>query len=218
MSMLTKFWKTNLPRIFPEDPNGPMLVSVSKRHFGAILNAIQKNANNASPEEIDPDSLSLIIQEWDRLREAGIIRVLNGMLKAGKRTSAYYYDALGEEVLRAQPQEISRYGLIGLHTRVGIKTPVWQLETLGNRESGQWTTDSIDRMCSLISYLTLYDNPRMYPLPLWYAKKLVRMPKSILVNYMRETLRLLRDRSIDAAWLEGVEALDEESDNEGDIL
>jgi hypothetical protein len=218
MSVMTKFWQSNLHRIFPEDANGPMVVSLSKRHFGAILNAIEKKATNASPEQIDQAALSLVVKEWDRLRQAGIIRILNGMLKAGKRTSAYYYDALGEEVLRAEPKVISKYGLIGLHARVGIKTPIWQLETLGNRESGQWTTDSIDRMCSMIAYLTLYDNPKMYPLPLWYAKRLVRMPKTILVNYMRETLRLLRDHSVDAAWLEGINDLDDDSTSEGEIL
>lgn len=218
MTVMTKFWEENLSRMFPEDPDGPMLVSVSRRHFGAILNAIQRSTSDASPERIDPETLALVIQEWDRLREAGIMRVLNGMLRPGKRTAAYYYDAFGPEVLRAQPKIISKYGLIGLHVRVGIKTPVWQLEFLGNRASGGWTTEAIDRMCSMIAYLTLYDNPKALPLPLWYAKKLVRMPRSILINYMRETLRLLRDRTVDSAWLEGIDSFDDESELEGEIL
>ena len=218
MTVMTKFWEENLSRIFPEDPDGPILVSLSRRHFGAVLTAIQRSTSSASPELIDPETLTLITKEWDRLREAGIMRVLNSMLRSGKRTSAYYYDAFGPDVLRAQPKIISKYGLIGLHARVGIKTPVWQLETLGNRESGRWTTEEIDRMCSMIAYLTLYDNPKTFPLPLWYAKKLVRMPRSILVNYMRETLRLLRDRTVDSAWLEGIDSFDDESNMEGEIL
>jgi hypothetical protein len=218
MTVMTKFWEENIKRIYPENPNGPMLVSVSRRHFGAVLNAIRLSTSDASPETIDLETLALINQEWDRLREAGIMRVMNGMLSPGKRTAAYYYDALGPEVLRAQPKIISKYGLIGLHARVGIKTPVWQLETLGNRESGRWTTEEIDRMVSMIAYLTLYDNPKTLPLPLWYAKKLVRMPRSILVNYMRETLRLLRDRTVDSAWLDGIDSFDDESNLEGEVL
>ena len=70
----------------------------------------------------------------------------------------------------------------------------------------------------MIAYLTLYDNPKTLPLPLWYAKKLVRMPRSILVNYMRETLRLLRDRTVDSAWLEGIDSFDDENNMEGEIL
>jgi len=130
----------------------------------------------------------------------------------------YYYDALGDEVLRAEPKVVSSYGLIGLHLQIGIKTPIWQLETLGNRHNGQWTSEDIDRMCALITYLTLYDNPQVTPLPLWYARKLVRMPKEVLVNYYKETLRLLREQTVDAAWLEGIEILEPEETPQGEAL
>jgi hypothetical protein len=130
----------------------------------------------------------------------------------------YYYDSLVEEVMRAEPKSVATYGLIGLHLQVGIKTPIWQLETLGNRENGQWTSEDVDRMCSLIAYLTLYDNPKVTPLPLWYAQKLVRMPKVVLVNYYKETLRLLREQTVDAAWLEGTDILESDDTSQGEAL
>lgn len=218
MNIVTRFWSKNLPRIFPEDRNGPILVSISARYFGALLNAVKAKSQEASPESLTPEIIELILQEWNKLQEVGIIRVLRGLLRAGKRTSAYYYDALGEDVLRAEPKVISNYGLLGLHLQVGMKTPVWQVETIGNRAKGKWTSDELDHMCSLISYLTLYDNPQVAPLPLWYARKLVKMPKEILVNYYKETLRLLREQTIDAAWLEGIEVLGAEETLQGEIV
>ena len=218
MNIVTRFWSKNLPRIFPEDRKGPILASISARYFGAILNAVKAKSQEASPESLTPEIIELILQEWNKLQEVGIIRVLRGLLRAGKRTSAYYYDALGEEVLRAEPKVISNYGLLGLHLQVGVKTPVWQVETIGNRANGKWTSNELDHMCSLISYLTLYDNPQVAPLPLWYARKLVKMPKEILVNYYKETLRLLREQTVDAAWLEGIDVLDAEENLQGEII
>ena len=102
--------------------------------------------------------------------------------------------------------------------QVGVKTPVWQIETLGNRQNGQWKSEDVDRMCSMITYLTMYDNPKVTPLPLWYAQKLVRMPKEVLVNYYKETLRLLREQTVDAAWLDGIDIFEPNETSQGDVL
>ncbi|TRZ47833.1 hypothetical protein D4S03_11005 [bacterium] len=218
MQAMNHFWERNAARIFPANRKGPILVSVSTRYFGALLNAIKEKGANASSEKLEPEIVELIVQEWRKLQEVGILRVLRGLLRAGKRTGMYYYDALGEDVLRAEPKSVATYGLIGLHLQVGIKTPIWQLETLGNREGGQWTSENVDRMCSMIAYLTLYDNSKVTPLPLWYAQKLVRMPKVVLVNYYKETLRLLREQTVDAAWLEGTENLESDDTSQGEAL
>lgn len=218
MQAMNRFWERNMARIFPADRNGPILVSVSTRYFGALLNAIKEKGAYASSEKLEPEIVELIIQEWNKLQEVGILRVLRRLLRAGKRTGMYFYDSLGEEVLRAEPKGVATYGLIGLHMQVGMKTPVWQLETLGNRQNGQWTSEDIDRLCSMVTYLTMYDNPRVAPLPLWYAQKLVRMPTEVLMNYYKETVRLLREQTVDAAWLEGMEILEPDETSQGEAL
>ena len=218
MQVMRRFWERNTARIFPANRNGPILVSTSTRYFGALLNAIKEKGGLASSEKLEPELVDLIVQEWHKLQEVGILRVLRGLLRAGKRTSMYFYDALGDDVLRAEPKGVATYGLVGLHMQVGIKTPVWQLETLGNRQNGQWTSEDVDRMCAMIAYLTLYDNRKVTPLPLWYAQKLVRMPTAVLVNYYKETLRLLREQTVDAAWLDGMEIFEPEETSQGDAL
>ncbi len=210
LARVQAFWEKHLSKIFPENPEGPMLVALTRRYFGAALHAIKEKGKDASPEEIDPAAINLISQNWGRLEEVGIMRIVRGLLRAGKRSAAYYYEALGAALQRSEPKLVSGYGLLGLHTQIGFKTPVWQVETIGGTEHGRWSSEKIDHMCSLIAYLTLYDSPKMLPLPLWYAKKLVRMPKSILINYYRETLRLLQEETVDAAWLTGMDELMED--------
>lgn len=207
MQVMERFWSRNLRRCFPQDPEGPIIASVGRRYFGAVLNAIRAQGPDGTPEEITQALVDLVTQEWTRLREVGIMRTLRGFLKAGRRTIAYYYRALGSDILRAQPRILSAHGLLGFHMQVGYRTPIWQIETIG--EPGSWTTADLDRLASLIQYLTLYDNPKASPLPLWYAANLGRMPKEVLVNYMKETLNMLRDQSVERAWLEGIEALEE---------
>lgn len=210
LSAVTRFWERNLSRVFPEDPDGPIVVSLTRRYFGAILNAVREKQSGASPEVLSKEAVALVSQNWPRLCEVGIMRALKGMLKARRRTAAYYYEALGGALQRSEPKIVADYGCIGLHIRVGYNTPVWQVETLGGTGRAGWDSPAIDRLCSLLSYLTLYDNPQALPLPLWYAKQLVRMPKSILLNYHREAIRLLQDESVDASWLAGLAEIESE--------
>jgi len=44
------------------------------------------------------------------------------------------------------------------------------------------------------------------------------MPKVVLVNYYKETLRLLREQTVDAAWLEGTDILESDDTSQGEAL
>ena len=87
-------------------------------------------------------------------------------------------------------------------------TPPCSSHALG--APGQWDTTTLDDLASLTAFLTLHDSPHIKPLPLWYAEQLVKMPREVLVNYLRSTLGMLKDHAVDRAWLEGVDTIDEE--------
>ncbi|HYH12163.1 MAG TPA: hypothetical protein VD789_07390, partial [Thermomicrobiales bacterium] len=154
------------------------------------------------------EALDLVQGEWLQLRRVGVLRFLRGALRAGHRTAAYYYEALGRQMKRFEPRTVANHGLIGFHIQVGLRTPIWKIETVG--ASGQWDSEALDRLSSITAFLTLNDNPRMKPLPLWYAEQLVMMPREVLSNYLRSTLGMLKDRAVDQAWLEGIDTIDEE--------
>jgi hypothetical protein len=204
------FWQRYLPSVFPNDPKGPFLVSLQSRRDlnAAVLNALREKGAAGSPEAISTEALALVQNEWLQLRQVGILRFLRGALRAGHRTAAYYYEALGRQMKRFEPKTVANHGLIGFHIQVGIRTSIWKMETVG--APGQWDSESLDKLASMTAYLTLNDNPNMTPLPLWYAEQLVKMPREVLSNYLRSTLGMLKDRAVDRAWLEGVDTMDEE--------
>lgn len=204
------FWQRFLPSIYPNDPNGPFLVSLQSRRDlnAAVLNALREKGTAGSPEAISSEALDLVQSEWVQLRRVGVLRFLRGALRAGHRTAAYYYEALGRHMKRFEPRTVANHGLVGFHIQVGLRTPIWKIETVG--ALGQWDSEALDRLASITAFLTLNDNPRMRPLPLWYAEELVKMPREVLSNYLRSTLGMLKDRAVDRAWLEGVDTMDEE--------
>lgn len=210
LEVMEGFWQRFLPALFPNDPKGPFLVSLQSRRDlnAAVLNALREKGADGSPEAISTEAVTLVQNEWLQLRQVGVLRFLRGALRAGHRTAAYYYEALGRQMKRFEPKTVANHGLIGFHIQVGIRTPIWKVETVG--AAGQWDSASLDKLASMTAYLTLNDNPHMTPLPLWYAEQLVKMPREVLSNYLRSTLGMLKDRAVDRAWLEGVDAMDEE--------
>ncbi len=210
LEVMEGFWQRYLPSVFPNDPKGPFLVSLQSRRDlnAAVLNALREKGADGSPEAISSEALDLVQNEWLQLRQVGVLRFLRGALRAGHRTAAYYYEALGRQMKRFEPKTVANHGLIGFHIQVGIRTPIWKIETVG--AAGQWDSASLDKLASMTAYLTLNDNPHMTPLPLWYAEQLVKMPREVLSNYLRSTLGMLKDRAVDRAWLEGVDTMDEE--------
>lgn len=210
IEVMEAFWQRFLPSIYPNDPNGPFLVALQSRRDlnAAVLNALREKGPGGSPEAISSEAIDLVQSEWVQLRRVGVIRFLRGALRAGHRTAAYYYEALGRQMKRFEPRTVANHGLIGFHIQVGLRTPIWKIETIG--APGQWDSEALDRLASITAFLTLNDNPRMKPLPLWYAEQLVMMPREVLSNYLRSTLGMLKDRAVDRAWLEGVDNMDEE--------
>jgi hypothetical protein len=210
IEVMEAFWQRFLGSIYPNDPNGPFLVSLQSRRDlnAAVLNALREKGSAGSPEAISPEAIDLVQSEWTQLRRVGVLRFLRGTLRAGNRTAAFHYEALGRQMKRFEPRTVANHGLIGFHIQVGLRTPIWKIETVG--APGQWDSEALDRLASITAFLTVNDNPQMKPLPLWYAEALVKMPREVLSNYLRSTLGMLKDHAVDRAWLEGVDTLDEE--------
>ncbi|MDD5367594.1 MAG: hypothetical protein PHQ40_00795 [Anaerolineaceae bacterium] len=208
LDRISHFWGRWLSHCFPSNPKGPIIASLGRRYFGAILNAVQAQGHQGSLETLTEEMVDLVRGEWSALRQAGILRVLENLLHTGKRTAAYPYTALGNEVQRAVPRSLGMHGLLGYHLKIGYRTPVWQVESIGPVSA--WDSISLDRLSGMIAYLTLYDHPKMLPLPLYYAKKLAYMPPELLRTYRNETRNLLRQGSVDQSWLEGLESLDDD--------
>jgi hypothetical protein len=103
---------------------------------------------------------------------------------------------------------IGEQGLLGWHMQVGHRTPIWQVEVLGPAD--RWQSEDLDRVAAMLAYITLYDNPQALPLPLWHAIRLTRVPEKLLRGYRASMTQMLRDQSVEQAWLEGADAFADE--------
>ena len=209
LDLMTRFWGRYAERCFPADPDGPLVAHLGRRHFGAVLAAVQADGVKGAVDPVTPELAQLVADEWADLRRAGVNRVLKGLLRPGKRTAAYPYAALGRDALRAAPKLLGEQGLVGFHLQVGYRTPVWQVETLG--PSDRWTSKGLDRLAAMVTHLTLHDHPKVLPLPLWYATKSVHVKEKLLRGYRAAMTQVLREQSVDRAWLEGVEEFGKET-------
>jgi hypothetical protein len=144
LDLMTCFWERYAGRCFPSNPGGPLVVHLGRKHFGAVLAAIQAGGVRGAVDPVAPELAGLVASEWDDLRRAGVNRVLKGLLRPGKRTAAYPYAALGKDALRAAPRLLDEQGLVGFHVQVGYRTPVWQVETLGPPD--RWNSEALDRL------------------------------------------------------------------------
>jgi len=208
LALMTRFWGRYAARCYPLNADGPLVAHLGQAHFGAVLTAVQAEGVKGALDPVTPELARLVADEWDELRRVGVNRVLKGLLRPGKRTAAYPYTALGRDALRAAPKLLGEQGLVGFHLQVGYRTPVWQVETLG--PPGCWTPEALDRLAATVVSLTLYDHPRALPLPLWYAKRFARVPDKLLYGYRAAMTQVLREQTVDRAWLEGVEEFREE--------
>lgn len=205
LELVTRFWGRYAGRCQPLNPTGPLVIHLGRQHFGAILNAVQADGVKGALDPVTPELAQLIADDWDELRRAGISRVLQGLLRPGKRTAAYPYHALGRDALRAAPKLLGEQGLLGFHMQAGYRTPIWQVETIGPVE--RWTPETLDRLAAMLVYLTLNDHPNALPLPLWYATRLAKVRDKLLYGYRGAMTQMLRLQTVDQAWLEGVDEL-----------
>jgi hypothetical protein len=209
LELMTRFWGRYGERCFPTNPGGPLVAHLGRRHFGAVLTAIKADGVKGAVDPITSELAQLVINDWDNLRQAGVNRVLKGLLRPGKRTAAYPYTSLGKDALRSVPKLLGEQSLVGFHMQVGYRTPVWQVETLGPPD--RWNSEGLDRLAAMLTYLTLHDHPKTLPLPLWYATRLVRVRDKLLYSYRAAMTQTLREQSVDRAWLEGMELFEEET-------
>lgn len=201
---IREFWGKNLKKCYPHNEYGPRIVYFGNRQIGLILKALKRDGEKASPDQIDPAMQNWLNDQWFVLKGLGFERFIKSLMKPNTRTAAYSLRAVSQDN-RVIPEEIYELGMLGFHLRCGIRTPVYQVETLGSPEN--WNTSDLNRLAAEIGFLTLYDNEKALPVPIWYARSKVAVIKKgrkrgLLEWYRSQTLRLIQNEEIIQDWLD----------------
>lgn len=176
---INQFWKKYLPKLFPFDPFGPMIVSIRSHSATSIFAALRENPATSSDAEGQIVG-KFIQQNWDDIRKLGQSRILERVIRHSSRTLAYSFEDLDADP-RWHPAQLHQVGIIGLFMRAHKNTAIWHLQIPGHRT--QWQSEQLDQLVGQLIAATLYDQARALPLPLWFAKQYVHFPPEILIAY-----------------------------------
>ena len=173
------FWVDHLSQIYPFSPDGVVIASLRSHSATSLFAALFRNPNT-TPDPVNKELGRLVQQEWTLLRQLGQSRLLNRVLSPSTRSIAYSYEDLDLDP-RWQPRELHHVGILGLFMRARRRTGIWHIQVPGHRT--QWSSEALDRLGVNLIRATLYDDRSAIPLPLWYAKRLVRFPRELLLAY-----------------------------------
>jgi hypothetical protein len=182
------FWKENLNRLFPFNPKGKLIASLRPHSVSSLFSAFYNN-RNTSPDDISSELFELLQKEQKSINQLGQSRIMERILTSNTRSVAYSYEDLDLDP-RWQPQELHQAGILGLFMRAHNNTDIWHIQIPGHKSL--WPSEAIDFLTQRLIRSTLYDNSNAVPLPLWYAQKMVRFPKELLVAYREQITKELK--------------------------
>jgi len=182
VNISNNFWKQNIDRIFPFNSNGPFLVSLRRRTNLSLFKALEKKGIETSLDNIPYDCENFVLNNLSIIFESGHSRILRWILGEKERTVTYSISDL-ELDPRWEPSALKSKDLLGFFLRAKPNTDIWSVELPGGRDF--WTVESVDKLCSNILVLSIFNDDKSYPLPLWYSQKFSNFPKEILYYYKK---------------------------------
>lgn len=210
LAIVQEFWNTHQNRIYPWNPNGPVVVSVSGGRFGAVMQLAQQDIRTRSGRQfiLEEEAVGLkTLGEIDSMERAivsiGEQRFMQGVLGPFTRTVAYHLNVSSPSM---EPLELARGGVVGFHFKGSQGTSTRFVHVVGPPE--KWTTRKLDEVAGLLMAMSSIGGRQAQPLPLLLANRELAPLSSFLENYARQVRLHLRSRKLEDGWLNGLDELD----------
>jgi len=213
ITTIENFWTRHSKNIYPFNKNGPRIVSVGNKRFGAIVFALSEGNVRFVPDPIDSEIINKMDKLMPKMQEVGIKRLMTGILVKRTRTAAFQFDGINKDS-RLEPEALRSLGIMGMHIKAGNTTPPLLIEMLGS--VSDWSTEALDNLASKIITLIVFDQQKALPIPLWYAKYALKPieatsngKNSILEFYKAQTRERLKNEELESIWKENLDAFEE---------
>ncbi|WP_374187301.1 hypothetical protein ACEPPU_14500 [Priestia aryabhattai] len=207
---IEQFWKEYKNEIYPFNPSGVKIVSVSSKRFGSVFYGLKsEQIDKYMIDSLDNQELSALSMSFDKIKKVGVKKLLHGVLTRRTRTAAYEYDLLTSDN-RLEPKFVRELGVINFHFRAGMRTMPLLVETIGHKED--WSTESIDQLTSDLISLYTIDQLKALPLPLWYASHGLKAIKTgtIIQYYKSQAQEMIKSEKVESIWTEEVDLFGED--------
>lgn len=138
---IERFWSMYQDKMYPFNPHGIQLVSLSTKRFGSIfygLTAVEREKYII--DTIHFSKLQDIEESFYKIKKVGVKKLLHGILTRRTRTAAYQYDILTSDN-RLEPVKVRELGLINFHLRAGMRTMPLLAEMIGSNKD--WDSKAI---------------------------------------------------------------------------
>lgn len=210
---IRRFWENKKSSIFPWAENGPVVGGIAAQRFGAIVHSAMADLRDTqgrsqvlSSESTDLRVLETLGPRADSIRGIGERRFVFGLLGGYTRTAAF---KMSVHTPRMEPSLLTDLGVLGVHYRAGLHGSPQLLQLIGD-ETG-WGKDSADDVTGKIMALTATGGDKAMPLPIQLAYRELKGLDAFLENYRRGLAEEMRNRRIENAWLEDVDAFDQDN-------
>ena len=208
-SAIAGFWDRHRERIFPWNPDGPMLCGVLAERYGAITYVARQDIRTAegrkhvlSSDGINPDAAAGLEEISQRVAGIGEQRFLSGVLSSFTRTAAF---RITERQSRMEPAAGVEQGLIGFHYKADQLSGIRLAQMAGDEPL--WKREHLDRLSGHLMNLSCIGGTRVAPLPIQLSTRELSQLDQFVQFYRAGLNEGLRNRQVEDAWLSD---LDEE--------
>lgn len=203
---ISAFWNTNREKLFPWNPQGPVLVSIVSQRFSAIVSIARQDLKTEEGRKhlllsdgFNQEQASRLVDLEDRLGGVGDYRFIKGILGAFTRTMAY---RMTENRARMEPSDAVEAGVIGFHYRGGRSSEIQMAQLAG--EESDWNADTLNAVAWKLMVLDMQGQKKNTPLPLLLGQQQLRMLEQFAAYYRQGLSKAMRENEVEETWLSGL--------------
>ena len=203
------FWETQREKLYPWNPEGPILASILSQKFSAIVSIARQDLRTAEGRKhILPQDgfVESKVTELKALEEKlvgiGDTRFIRGILGHFTRTIAF---RLSEQQKRLEPIEDAQAGVVAFHFRGGRTSQIQMVQLAGGEED--WTSETLDQVAWRLMVLDMQSQRKSRPLPQLLGREQLKVLEQFASYYQQGLHEALRKNEIEDTWITG---LDEE--------
>ncbi len=168
-----RFWKENRDRLYPWNPEGPMVMGIGSGRYGAVLQMASQDLRTKSGRRFvlegelkSEQALQELIDKERALLGIGGQRFVEGLLSPFTRSAAY---RLNIQSPRMEPAILAEQGVVGFHYKGAAGTSTRFVHFLGGKHP--WSTTELDQIAGLLMGMSAIGGRVADPLPLLLARR-----------------------------------------------
>ncbi|MCG7584800.1 hypothetical protein [Photobacterium sp. OFAV2-7] len=204
-SFISLFWQNYRHKLFPWDPNGPVLTSIIAERFSAIVSIAKQDLRTdegrkhlLTTDGFDARKSEQLSDLEHQLSGIGDKRFIHGILGAFTRTIAF---RMTENRSRMEPSEAVEPGVIGFHYRGGHSSQIQMVQLAG--EEQVWNSELLNAVAWKLMVLDIQSQRKGRPLPQLLGMQQLKMLDQFAHYYRQGLSDAMKNNDVEETWLSG---------------